>query len=57
MLTALTVATIVLFTLLRTDLHLTDLEAYVLLGAYAAFVTWLVLGIFGLSPIPVPTSA
>ena len=57
MLTALTVATIVLFTLLRTDLHLTELEAYVLLGAYAAFVAWLVLGIFGLSPIPVPTSA
>jgi len=56
MLTALTVATIVLFTLLRTDLHLTELEAYVLLGAYAAFVAWLVLGVFGLSPVPIPTS-
>ncbi|WP_049902435.1 sodium:calcium antiporter [Halococcus agarilyticus] len=39
----LTVATLVLFTVLRTDLTLTEREGYVLLGVYAAFVAWLVL--------------
>jgi len=57
MMTALTVATVLLFTLLRTDLHLSSAEAYVLLGSYGLFVAWLVLGIFGLSPIPVPSGA
>ncbi|MFC6953443.1 sodium:calcium antiporter [Halorubellus litoreus] len=57
MMTALTVATVFLFTLLRTDLHLTNREAYFLLGAYAVFVAWLFLGIFGVSPIPVPVSS
>ncbi len=38
----LTVATVLLFTLLRTDLSLTDPEAYVLLCAYAVFVAWMV---------------
>jgi cation:H+ antiporter len=57
MMTALTVATIALFTLLRTDLHLSELEAYALLGAYAVFVGWLVLGILGLSPVPVPAGS
>jgi cation:H+ antiporter len=54
MMTALTVATILLFTLLRTDLYLTELESYALLGSYTVFVAWLVLGIFGLAPVPVP---
>jgi len=54
MMTALTVATILLFTLLRTDLHLSSTEAYALIGAYAVFVAWLVLGILGQSPVPVP---
>jgi cation:H+ antiporter len=57
MMTALTVATIALFTLLRTDLHLSELESYALLGAYSVFVAWLVLGIFGLSPVPVPAGS
>ncbi|PSQ65354.1 MAG: sodium:calcium antiporter, partial [Halobacteriales archaeon SW_9_67_24] len=49
----LTVATLVLFTVLRTDLTLTEREAYVLLGVYAVFVAWLVLetvGVTGLIP-------
>lgn len=57
MMTALTIATIALFTVLRTDLHLTDLESYVLLGIYGLFLLWLVLGIFGLSPLPVPKAS
>ena len=40
---ALTLATILLFTLLRTNLALTDAESYVLVGAYVAFVCWVVL--------------
>ncbi|MFB6084499.1 MAG: sodium:calcium antiporter [Halorientalis sp.] len=39
----LTAATILLFTVLRTDLSLTDLEAYSLLLAYVGFVVWVVL--------------
>jgi cation:H+ antiporter len=54
MLTVLTVATIALFTVLRTDLHVTDREAVVLLALYGAFVAWLTLGLLGVSPIPVP---
>jgi cation:H+ antiporter len=57
MMTALTAATIFLFTALRTDLHLSSAEAYALLGAYGLFVGWLVLGIVGLSPVPVPSGA
>jgi cation:H+ antiporter len=57
MMAALTVATIFLFTLLRTDLHLTNNEAYFLLAAYAVFIAWLFLGIFELSPIPVPAES
>ena len=51
MMGVLTVATILLFTFLRTDLSLSDAEAYVLLAAYLAFVTWVVaetLGVTGL---------
>lgn len=57
MMAALTVATIVLFTFLRTDLHLTNRESYGLLAAYVIFLAWLVLGILGLSPVPVPTAS
>ncbi|WP_299269269.1 sodium:calcium antiporter [Halorientalis sp.] len=39
----LTLATILLFTVLRTDLSLTDLESYSLLVAYVVFVVWVVL--------------
>ncbi|AXG07197.1 sodium:calcium antiporter [Haloplanus rubicundus] len=54
MMACLTVATLVLFTLLRTDLSLTDREAYVLLAAYVAFVGWVALetvGAVGLLPV------
>ena len=54
MMACLTVATLVLFTLLRTDLSLTDREAYVLLAAYVAFVGWIGLetvGVVGLLPV------
>ncbi|WP_136716195.1 sodium:calcium antiporter [Halorientalis salina] len=39
----LTGATILLFTVLRTDLSLTDREAYVLLLTYAIFIGWVVV--------------
>lgn len=42
MMGVLTVATILLFTLLRTDLILTDPECYGLLSAYAVFVGWVI---------------
>ncbi|WP_135304258.1 sodium:calcium antiporter [Haloarcula amylovorans] len=38
----LTAATILLFTVLRTDLELSDTESYALLGAYVLFVAWVV---------------
>jgi len=38
----LTAATILLFTVLRTDLVLSDVESYALLGAYVLFVGWVV---------------
>jgi len=57
MMTALTVATVFLFTLLRTDLHLTNNEAYFLLAAYVVFLGWLLLGLLDLSPIPVPAES
>jgi len=38
----LTAATIMLFTTLRTDLALSTLESYALLGTYLAFVVWVV---------------
>ncbi|RXK51572.1 sodium:calcium antiporter [Halorientalis pallida] len=43
MFAVLTLATIHLFTVLRTDLSLTQLESYSLLLAYAVFVVWVVL--------------
>jgi len=42
MMGVLTVATILLFGVLRTNLKLTGLEAYALLGAYLLFVAWVV---------------
>ncbi|PSQ15782.1 sodium:calcium antiporter [Halobacteriales archaeon QS_8_69_73] len=47
----LTVATILLFTVLRTDLILTTAESYSLLAAYLIFLGWVVgetIGVFGL---------
>jgi len=43
MMTFLVVATVVLFTALRTDLHLSDGEARGLLGVYGLFLCWMVL--------------
>ena len=54
MMACLTVATLVLFTLLRTELSITHREAGLLLGAYAAFVGWVVLetvGVTGVLPV------
>ena len=51
MMGVLTVATILLFAFLRTDLLLTDVESYGLVAAYLVFVGWVVgetVGIFGL---------
>lgn len=42
MMGVLTLATILLFTLLRTDLTLTDPESYTLLVAYGVFLVWIV---------------
>jgi cation:H+ antiporter len=38
----LTLATVLLFTVLRTDLSLTDAEAYLLLASYLVFLAWVV---------------
>ena len=51
MLGVLTVATILLFTMLRTDLSLTTVESYALLAVYGLFVAWIVaetVGVTGL---------
>jgi cation:H+ antiporter len=42
MMGVLTVATVLLFTLLRTDLSLTDVESYVLFAVYLLFLAWIV---------------
>jgi cation:H+ antiporter len=42
MMGVLTLATVLLFALLRTDLSLTGAEAYTLLGSYLLFVAWVV---------------
>jgi cation:H+ antiporter len=50
MMGVLTAATILLFTVLRTDLLLTTSESYVLLAAYLVFIGWVVgetIGVFG----------
>ena len=47
MMTFLVVATVVLFTALRTDLHLTDNEGRLLLGVYGVFLCWMLLETVG----------
>ena len=51
MMGVLTLATIVLFTMLRTKLRLSHRECYVLLGLYAAFVLWLILETVGVTTV------
>lgn len=49
----LTVATVVIFGFLRTELTLSPAESYVLLGLYAGFIAWMVLetvGVLGFVP-------
>ncbi|MFB6253555.1 MAG: sodium:calcium antiporter [Halobacteriaceae archaeon] len=48
MMGVLTVATLVLFTVLRTDLTLSIYEAWLLLGTYTLFIFWLILETIGL---------
>lgn len=55
MMGVLTVATILLFTVLRTDLSLTTTESYALFGAYALFVAWVVAETVGVSNLVVGT--
>jgi len=47
MLGVLTVATVLVFALLRTDLSLTDIEAYGLLAAYLGFLAWVLAETLG----------
>jgi cation:H+ antiporter len=47
----LTLATIVLFAMLRTNLELTRLESWVLLGLYVLFVAWMMLETFGVTAL------
>jgi cation:H+ antiporter len=49
MIAALVAATVLFFTVARTDLELTDGEAYGLLAAYAVFVGWLLLETVGVT--------
>ena len=51
MMGVLTLATVLLFTVLRTDLTLTDVESYVLLAAYLVFVGWVVAETAGLTDL------
>jgi len=54
MFAVLTAATILLFTALRTDLSLTQREAYVLLLAYLLFVAWVIVEASGIIPGVLP---
>lgn len=47
----LTLATIILFTTLRTDLELSEREAWLLLAAYAVFLGWMVLETLGVTSL------
>jgi cation:H+ antiporter len=47
MLGVLTLATVLLFALLRTDLKLSNREAYALLGAYLLFIAWVIAETIG----------
>ena len=51
MMGVLTVATILLFTMLRTGLSLTDRESYLLLAAYIVFVAWIIAESVGVSNV------
>ena len=51
MMGVLTLATILLFVVLRTDLSLTGAEAYALLAAYLLFVAWVVSETVGLTDV------
>jgi cation:H+ antiporter len=51
MMGVLTVATVLLFTVLRTDMGMSDLEAYALLGCYGLFVAWIVAETVGATSI------
>ncbi|WP_254524983.1 sodium:calcium antiporter [Natrinema caseinilyticum] len=51
MLGVLTLATVLLFSFLRTDLSITDLESYVLLLAYGLFVAWMIAESAGLTEL------
>lgn len=51
MLGVLTLATVLLFAILRTDLSLTSLEAYGLLGTYVLFVAWVVAETLGVTTV------
>ena len=51
MMGVLTLATMILFAMLRTKLRLSHRECYVLLGLYAAFVAWLVLETVGVTGV------
>ncbi|WP_254531469.1 sodium:calcium antiporter [Natrinema gelatinilyticum] len=51
MLGVLTLATVLLFSFLRTDLSITDFESYVLLLAYGLFVAWMVAESVGLTDL------
>ncbi|WP_255151274.1 sodium:calcium antiporter [Halorarius halobius] len=51
MLAALTAATVLLFTILRTDLSLTTVESYTLLATYALFVAWVVAETVGATSV------
>ncbi|WP_137284723.1 sodium:calcium antiporter [Halorussus salinisoli] len=51
MMGALTAATVLFFAVVRTDLELTDPEAYGLLVAYAVFVGWLLLETLGVTSL------
>ncbi|RLM88543.1 sodium:calcium antiporter [Halobellus sp. Atlit-38R] len=51
MLAALTLATVLLFTFLRTDLVVTNVESYVLLGTYVVFLLWVVAETTGMTQI------
>ena len=49
MLGVLTLATVLLFTFLRTDLSVTEIESYTLLAAYALFVAWVITETVGVT--------
>jgi cation:H+ antiporter len=51
MMGVLTLATVLLFAILRTDLSLTSVEAYSLLAAYCLFVAWVVAETIGVTHV------